>query len=153
MTNFTVESWIWYGVVAFMVVLRYTARILLFKSPLRLQVEDWLMLFIFALYTILIAFLNVDATVNTNLINPADIPHLTPQDIRQRTWGSKTVLLVEQCMCAVQWGTKICLLILYWRLTQNPGAKPGCQDRFRLCCSDLRRDGDTVFCSLVSTVS
>ena len=119
MTNFTVESWIWYGVVAFMVILRYVARILLFKSPLRLQVEDWLMLFIFALYTILIAFLNVDATVNTNLINPADIPHLTPQDIRQRTWGSKTVLLVEQCMCAVQWGTKICLLILYWRLTQN----------------------------------
>ena len=29
------------------------------------------------------------------------------------------VLLVEQCECAVQWGTKACLLILYWRLTQN----------------------------------
>lgn len=29
------------------------------------------------------------------------------------------VLLVEQCMCATQWGTKACLLILYWRLTQN----------------------------------
>jgi hypothetical protein len=29
------------------------------------------------------------------------------------------VLLVEQCMCAVQWGTKACLIILYWRLTQN----------------------------------
>ena len=29
------------------------------------------------------------------------------------------VLLVEQCMCAVQWGTKSCLLLLYWRLTQN----------------------------------
>ena len=22
-------------------------------------------------------------------------------------------------MCAVQWGTKVCLLVLYWRLTQN----------------------------------
>lgn len=29
------------------------------------------------------------------------------------------MLLVEQCMCAVQWGTKSCLLLLYWRLTQN----------------------------------
>jgi hypothetical protein len=29
------------------------------------------------------------------------------------------VLLVEQCECAVQWGTKACLLLLYWRLTQN----------------------------------
>jgi hypothetical protein len=27
--------------------------------------------------------------------------------------------IVEQCMCAVQWGTKACLLILYWRLTRE----------------------------------
>ena len=119
MTGFTAESWIWYGVVTVMVALRFTSRLLHFKNPFRLQIEDWLMLFIFCLYTILISFLNVDATVQTNLINPADIPRLTPQEIKQRTWGSKTVLLVEQCMCAVQWGTKACLLILYWRLTQN----------------------------------
>jgi hypothetical protein len=71
------------------------------------------------LYTVLIAFLNVDATVETNLIDPNDIPKLTHDDIVRRTWGSKMVLLVEQCECAVQWGTKACLLILYWRLTQN----------------------------------
>lgn len=71
------------------------------------------------LYTVLIAFLNVDVTVETNLMDPNDIPKLTPDDIVRRTWGSKMVLLVEQCECAVQWGTKACLLILYWRLTQN----------------------------------
>lgn len=71
------------------------------------------------LYTVLIVFLNVDATVETNLIDPHDIPKLTHDDIVRRTWGSKMVLLVEQCECAVQWGTKACLLILYWRLTQN----------------------------------
>jgi hypothetical protein len=27
--------------------------------------------------------------------------------------------IVEQCMCAVQWGTKACLLMLYWRLTRE----------------------------------
>lgn len=67
----------------------------------------------------LIAFLNVDHDVSTNLINPDEPIDLTPHEIAKRTWGSKTVLLVEQCMCAVQWGTKGCLLILYWRLTQN----------------------------------
>jgi len=77
------------------------------------------MAFIAGLYTVLIAFLNVDADVSTNLINPADPVQLTPHEIKVRTWGSKTVLLVEQCMCAVQWGTKSCLLLLYWRLTQN----------------------------------
>ena len=29
------------------------------------------------------------------------------------------ILLVEQCMCAVQWGTKTCLLILYYHITEN----------------------------------
>ena len=71
------------------------------------------------LYTILIAFLNIDLNVSTNLIDPAHPVDLTPHEISERTWGSKTVLLVEQCMCAVQWGTKCCLLFLYWRLTQN----------------------------------
>lgn len=71
------------------------------------------------LYTILIVFLNIDLEVSTNLIDPAHPVELTPEEIAKRTWGSKTILLVEQCMCAVQWGTKACLLLLYWRLTQN----------------------------------
>ncbi|KAK5192811.1 hypothetical protein LTR99_010312 [Exophiala xenobiotica] len=71
------------------------------------------------LYTILIVFLNIDLTVSTNLIDPAHPVDLTPHEIDKRTWGSKTVLLVEQCMCAIQWGTKVCLLLLYWRLTKN----------------------------------
>lgn len=64
-------------------------------------------------------FLNIDLKVSTNLIDPAHPVDLTPHEIDERTWGSKTILLVEQCMCAVQWGTKACLLLLYWRLTQN----------------------------------
>ena len=64
-------------------------------------------------------FLNVDRTVQTNLIDPNAHIDLTPHEIDRRTYGSKTVLVVEQCMCAVQWGTKACLLLLYWRLTQN----------------------------------
>lgn len=64
-------------------------------------------------------FLNIDLEVSTNLIDPAHPVELTPKEIDERTWGSKTILLVEQCMCAVQWGTKACLLLLYWRLTQN----------------------------------
>lgn len=83
------------------------------------MVEDWFMAFLTGLYIVLIAFLNVDHDVSTNLIDPNDPIQLTPQEISKRTWGSKTVLLVEQCMCAVQWGTKGCLLILYWRLTHN----------------------------------
>jgi hypothetical protein len=119
MSKFTVESWIWYSVAMCVVLARYASRIWHFRSVRKLKVEDWFMGFIVGLYTVLIAFLNVDHDVSTNLINPAFPIDLTPQEIRTRTWGSKTVLLVEQCMCAVQWGGKGCLLILYWRLTQN----------------------------------
>lgn len=77
------------------------------------------MLFVFCLYTVLIVFLNICSDVSTNLIEPQDIPSLTPQDIKDRIWGSKCVLVVESMMCSVQWGTKACLLALYWRLTEN----------------------------------
>ncbi|KIX09495.1 uncharacterized protein Z518_00575 [Rhinocladiella mackenziei CBS 650.93] len=119
MTAFVVESWIWYSATMCMVMARMVARLLHFKSFLRLQIEDFLMTFLACLYTILIVFLNVDLNVSTNLIDPAHPVELTPEEISKRTWGAKTVLLVEQCMCAVQWGTKTCLLLLYWRLTQN----------------------------------
>lgn len=77
------------------------------------------MLFVFALYTILIVFLNICADVSTNLITPEEAANLTPEDINDRVWGSKCVLVVESMMCAVQWGTKACLLMLYFRLTEN----------------------------------
>lgn len=119
MSSFTVESWTWCAVTLCMVTARYVARVWHFRSVRKLKVEDWFMAFLTGLYVVLIAFLNVDHDVSTNLIDPATPIELTPQEIRTRTWGSKTVLLVEQSMCAVQWGTKGCLLILYWRLTHN----------------------------------
>lgn len=92
---------------------------MLFRDIRKLQIEDWFMLFVFCLYTVLIVFLNICSDVSTNLIDPEDIPKLTPEDIRDRVWGSKCVLVVESMMCAVQWGTKACMLILYYRLTEN----------------------------------
>jgi hypothetical protein len=63
--------------------------------------------------------LNICLNVKTNLIDPAHPIELDRQEVSERTFGSKMILLLEQCMCAVQWGTKACLLLLYWRLTQN----------------------------------
>lgn len=96
-----------------------STRLILFRDVRKLQIEDWFMLLIFCFYTVLIVFLNICADVSTNLIEPEDIPKLSPQDISDRVWGSKCVLVVESMMCAVQWGTKACLLILYYRLTEN----------------------------------
>jgi hypothetical protein len=61
--------------------------------------------------------MNIVAHVDTNLMLPSDIPLLTPESIRSRIYGSKLVLVVEQCMITTQWGCKICLLLLYNKLT------------------------------------
>jgi len=42
-----------------------------------------------------------------------------PQQVRDRIFGSKIVIGLEQCMLFSTWGVKTCMLILYWRITQN----------------------------------
>ncbi len=61
--------------------------------------------------------MNVVAHLDTNLMLPSDIPLLTPASIASRIHGSKLVLVVEQSMITTQWGCKICLLLLYNKLT------------------------------------
>lgn len=61
--------------------------------------------------------MNIVAHLDTNLMLPTDIPTLTPASIASRVHGSKLVLVVEQSMIMTQWGCKICLLLLYNKLT------------------------------------
>lgn len=61
--------------------------------------------------------MNIVAHLDTNLMLPSDIPLLTPSSIQSRIRGSKYVVVVEQSMITTQWGCKICLLLLYSKLT------------------------------------
>lgn len=54
---------------------------------------------------------------SSNLIDPHDKTTLTPEDIKNRVYGSKWVLVVEQMQCITIWTIKFCLLIMYNRLT------------------------------------
>ncbi|RDW77768.1 hypothetical protein BP6252_05821 [Coleophoma cylindrospora] len=64
-----------------------------------------------------LSFMNIVAHVDTNLMLPSDIANLTPQSIKNRIYGSKLVLVVEQSMIMTTWGCKICLLLIYYKLT------------------------------------
>lgn len=61
--------------------------------------------------------MNIVAHLDTNLMTPDDALHLTPESIRSRIYGSKLVLVVEQSMIMTTWGCKICLLLMYNKLT------------------------------------
>jgi hypothetical protein len=63
--------------------------------------------------------MNIVAHLDTNLMLPSDIALLTEESIQSRIHGSKLVLVVEQCMIMTQWGCKICLLLLYNKITMG----------------------------------
>ena len=76
------------------------------------------MLGLLAFYTTLIPTINIVRFANSNLLPPGfDIASLTPSDVRDRTYGSKLILVVEQSQIVCVFGSKACLLLLYARLT------------------------------------
>ncbi|EMC96759.1 hypothetical protein BAUCODRAFT_108650 [Baudoinia panamericana UAMH 10762] len=118
MVALVIESWIWYGVVVAVAASRIVARRMLLGSFKRFQVDDYLMLAALCFYTTLIATINIVRYVNSNLLPPGfDVNSLSPQDIEGRVYGSKLILVVEQCQCCTVWLAKACLLTLYLRLT------------------------------------
>ncbi|KAB8235920.1 uncharacterized protein BDW43DRAFT_15886 [Aspergillus alliaceus] len=119
MSDFKVESWIWYGFTVLVIILRFISRLQLVKSVKSLQAEDYLMLLVLCFYTGLVVTLNRIEHAQTNLMTADDKEDLTPESIKNRIYGSKLVLATEQCMLATIWGCKGCLLLLYARLTEG----------------------------------
>ena len=73
------------------------------------------------IYTTLLVLIQISSRYATNLMDPKDYDEVLadPKQVRDRIFGSKIVIGVEQCMLFSTWGVKTCMLILYWRITQN----------------------------------
>jgi hypothetical protein len=81
-------------------------------------------IFVTACYTVLIVMSNIEAKAQSNLLPPGfDVHTLTSEDISDREYGSKIVVVVEQMQILVIWACKACLLFLYYRLTQSVASK------------------------------
>lgn len=84
----------------------------------KFQADDYLMVIVLCFYTTLIATINIVRDTSSNLLPPGyDINNLTPDEVQERQYGSKLILVVEQCQCVTIWGAKGCLILLYLRLT------------------------------------
>ncbi|KAF2712974.1 hypothetical protein K504DRAFT_423216 [Pleomassaria siparia CBS 279.74] len=117
MLSFAIEMWSWFALTVSIVGARILSRRLLFKSFKALQSDDWLMLFTVAVFMGLVVIIWIQTYTPSNLINPADDILLTPDDYELREYGSKLVLVTEHMQMIVIWSCKVCLLILYSRLT------------------------------------
>jgi hypothetical protein len=66
----------------------------------------------------LTAFMHVVLNTSSNLIAPNENQSaFTPEEIKERIYGSKLVLVVEQMQILTIWLIKACLLIMYNRMT------------------------------------
>lgn len=112
------EAGIFYGVCWFVVIVRLLSRRLHRGSWKRLQLDDYLCLVAMATDTVLIACMQLISTTSSNLIPPGDdVSQYSQQEIKDRIFGSKLVLVVEQMQICTIWLTKACLLTMYFRMT------------------------------------
>jgi len=118
MVSLLAESWTWFSIVMFVAICRIVSRRMTFGTFKRFQVDDYGIVVVLCFYTVLVVALNVETDTNSNLLPPGfDTSTLTPDDIAERVYGSKLIIVVEQCQCFVIWGAKACLIALYLRLT------------------------------------
>lgn len=118
MRNLEIESWIWYSFAVGVAICRLISRSLLFGSPLRIKIDDWLIVFAIATYTALVVCMNIVADKSSNLIPPGvDVHDFTSQEVHERVVGSKLVVVVEQMQCLTIWTLKATLIIMYYRIT------------------------------------
>ncbi|RAK82497.1 uncharacterized protein BO72DRAFT_366391 [Aspergillus fijiensis CBS 313.89] len=115
------EAIIFWSVATVLYIGRIVSRVIVTGSIKRLYSEDYVMSVTFLIYTTLLVLIQVSARYASNLVDPAQYDEImsNPQEVRDRIFGSKIVIGLEQCMLFSTWGVKVCMLTMFWRLTQN----------------------------------
>ena len=102
----------------------------------KLQADDYLMVHAVLWYTVLV--IAVNKTIfggGSNFMTAEEEAALTPATIRERTKGSKWVVVSEQAMILTIWSFKLCMLFIYSRLTYVLRGELHCRQMyFALCC-------------------
>lgn len=84
----------------------------------KLQADDYLMVHATLWYTVLVVAVN--RTIfggGSNFMTAEEVAALTADITRERTKGSKWVMVSEQAMILTIWSFKLCMLFIYSRLT------------------------------------
>ncbi|KAL8281642.1 hypothetical protein RB600_005188 [Gaeumannomyces tritici] len=111
------QSWSLFSVCMVFIVLRIISRIKRLGIK-NLQVDDYLMVLAGAFYTTLVVTLNLTCqNGGSNLYPPWTPQNFTDQQIKDRIFGPKLVLVSEQSMLNVIYTIRACMLVMYRRLT------------------------------------
>ncbi|KAK7519910.1 hypothetical protein IWZ03DRAFT_124835 [Phyllosticta citriasiana] len=100
---------------------RLWSRVITTGSFKRFALDDYVMIVTFAWYSALLVLLKITAQHGSNLVPDSEVARLLadPLEVKDRIFGSKLTIVIEQCMVHTQWGSKASLLILYHRMTRG----------------------------------
>ncbi|KAI4201514.1 MAG: hypothetical protein LQ346_002150 [Caloplaca aetnensis] len=112
-----IESWSLYPFGLLLIGARIVSRRLLLGSFKKLQIDDWIMMFVAVTFTGVIVSVNQVSTNLSNYLPPGVAESFTPEEHANAVYGSKFVMVLEEFMLANTWLCKACLLILYHQMT------------------------------------
>ncbi|WYZ37693.1 hypothetical protein EsH8_II_001199 [Colletotrichum jinshuiense] len=116
--DFERSSWVYYGIGMVFILLRLYGRARKLGGARNYQTDDYLQLVAAFFYTLLLISLNVVLKHGGSNLYPPELEGtFTADEIADRIEGSKIVLVSEQAMLNLIYVLKVCLLILYTRLT------------------------------------
>ncbi|KAE8394732.1 hypothetical protein BDV23DRAFT_179508 [Aspergillus alliaceus] len=115
------EAVVFWSIALFLFIGRMVSRAIGTGSIKRFSFDDYVMTVTFLVYTTLLVLIQISAQHGTNLFPSEELQQIIadPHQIKDRIFGSKIVIGLEQCMLFSTWGVKICMLSLFWRLTAN----------------------------------
>ncbi|KAF7597290.1 hypothetical protein BBP40_008133 [Aspergillus hancockii] len=116
-----IEAVVFWSISVVLFIGRMVSRMIGAGPTKRLSFDDYIMTATFMIYTSLLILIQISARHGTNLFPFEDHKQIIAdtQQVKDRIFGSKIVIGLEQCMLFSTWGVKICMLTLFWRLTIN----------------------------------
>ncbi|OCK93152.1 uncharacterized protein K441DRAFT_661911 [Cenococcum geophilum 1.58] len=117
--SLAVESWTLYAIGICLIALRILSRRIVLGSFRKLQLDDYLMLFIIFTFTGDVVSVNQVAVNGSNYLPPGEAEKLSTEEVKAAVWGSKMTVALEEFQLTTTWLVKACLLLMYSRLTMG----------------------------------
>ncbi|KID61725.1 UbiD family decarboxylase, partial [Metarhizium hybridum] len=98
-----VESWTWYGFASLFTLCRFVSRSIRLGGVRYFEVEDYVMVLAFGVYTNVIVWVNIqEKHPHTNILPSTGTSGMSGAEMRDRVYGSKITFTIEESMVVLQ---------------------------------------------------
>ncbi|EFY88549.1 UbiD family decarboxylase [Metarhizium acridum CQMa 102] len=98
-----VESWTWYGFASLFTLCRFVSRSIRLGGVRYFEIEDYVMVLAFGVYTNVIVWVNIqEKHPHTNILPSTGTSGMSGAEMRDRVYGSKITFTIEESMVVLQ---------------------------------------------------